>query len=108
VGRANRGLYTPESAYYQPILQALIELGGSAYLDLVLERVEELMKNVLQEADYEVLPVNPCLRWNENARWARYRLVQKGLMKPKRKGNRGLWEISEAGREWLRRAKSKE
>lgn len=82
MNRARSGEYTPEAEYQLPVLQALVDLGGSAPIDSVLERVEQLMRGVLQDVDYEALPVNPCLRWNENARWARQRLKDKGQIKP--------------------------
>ena len=49
LGRLRKGLRTPESAYYLPILTALNELGGSAKIQTVLEKVYETMKPVRQK-----------------------------------------------------------
>jgi NADPH:quinone reductase-like Zn-dependent oxidoreductase len=108
MGHARSEEYTPEAEYQLPVLQALVDLGGSAPIESVLERVEQLMRGVLREVDYEGFERNPRQRWNNQARWARQRLADKGQIKPYVKGNRGLWEISEAGRERLQRAKGKE
>lgn len=48
-GRLQRGLRTPEEAYYQPILQILNEQGGSAKMSDVQERLAQVMKGVLRE-----------------------------------------------------------
>jgi len=97
VGRLPRGLRTPMGDYYQPILQALNESGGSARVNDVLERVEQLMKGVLREVDYEPLPSNTeMLRWRNTAQWARDAMVREGLLKSN--SPRGVWEITEAGR----------
>ena len=45
-GRLPRGQKTPQSAYYQPILEAIYELGGSGSVDEVLEIVEKKMKDL--------------------------------------------------------------
>lgn len=92
-----RGRRTPVGDYYQSILQALNESGGSARVNDVLERVEQLMKGVLREIDYEPLPSNTeMLRWRNTAQWARDAMVKEGLLKSN--SPRGIWEITEAGR----------
>src|SRR5437868_3256736 len=53
--RLQKGLRTPESAFQQPILKALNEMGGSARMGDVLTRVEQLMRDILKEVDYEPL-----------------------------------------------------
>src|SRR5688572_13180147 len=47
LGRLRRGLRTPEEAYYRPILQALVESGGSAPLIQILDRVGRIMQGTL-------------------------------------------------------------
>jgi restriction system protein len=97
LGRLPRGVRTPTEAYYQPILKALNELGGSAKMDVVLERVEQSMKKVLREVDYEPLASGAeMLRWRNTAQWARDTMVKEGLLKSN--SPRGIWEITEAGR----------
>ena len=97
LGRLQRGLRTPEIAYYQPILEALNELGGSAEMNDVLERVEQSMREVLRQVDYEPLASGTeMLRWRNTAQWARNTMVEEGLLKLD--SPRGMWEITEAGR----------
>ncbi len=101
LGRLPKGRKTPETAYYQPILQALVDLGGSAGLQDVLQRVEVMVKSVLKPVDWEPMPSDPDqVRWRNTAQWARYSLVQQGLMRDD--SPCGIWAISEQGRQWLR------
>lgn len=95
--RLPKGLRTPEDAFRRPILEALVELGGRASMRDVLERVEEKMKGVLNEYDYEPLPSDPkSVRWRNTAQWCRNTLVTEGLMVSD--SPRGIWEISDEGR----------
>ncbi len=98
--RLSHGLCTTEKAFRRPILEALVELGGSAPANTVLDRVEQKMKPVLNEYDYQRIPSDPKLeRWRKAAQWCRYTLVKEGLMRSD--SPRGIWEISEAGRKEL-------
>ncbi|MEN9978956.1 MAG: winged helix-turn-helix domain-containing protein [candidate division WOR-3 bacterium] len=98
LGRLQRGIRTREEFYYGPILQALIEKGGSAKISDVLDRVGEIMKDILKDVDYEPLASDPeTIRWRNTAQWARYNMVKQGWLKPD--SPRGVWEITEAGRE---------
>lgn len=94
-GRLQRGVRTPESAYYLPILKVLSDLGGSARMNDVLERVEQAMKGKLKQVDYGRLDSTLDLRWRNTAQWARNSLAKEGLLK--QDSPRGIWEISEAG-----------
>ena len=96
-----RGKATPQSAYRQPILQVLIEMGGSGRMSDVLTRVEQVMRGRLKQVDYEPLPSDGMLRWSKSAQWARNRMAREGLLKPN--SPRGVWEISDAGRKALDR-----
>lgn len=102
MGRLQRGLRTPETAYYQPILKALNESGGSARMNDVLVKVEQSMRGILKQVDYEPLASDPeMLRWRNTAQWARNSMVKEGLLKPD--SPKGIWEITDAGRMALRR-----
>lgn len=99
-GKLPRGLRTPEDAFRKPILEALVEVGGSAPLEDVLDLVERKMENVLNAYDKEPVPSNPReIRWRNTAQWCRAKLVREGLME--RGSPYGIWEISERGRRWL-------
>jgi hypothetical protein len=98
--RLPRGLRTPENAFRRPILEALVELGGKARASKVLDLVEEKMKTILKEVDFETLPSSPREpRWRNTCQWCRMILVQEGLMRSD--SPRGIWEISELGRREL-------
>jgi alkyl hydroperoxide reductase subunit AhpF len=98
--RLPRGLRTPEHAFRRPILEALVEMGGRAPVDKVLELVEIKMKGVLNDYDYQPLPSTPRhVRWKNAAQWERVTMVKDGLLK--KDSPYGIWEITEAGRKWL-------
>jgi restriction system protein len=99
--RLNRSLRTSEDAFSKPILEALVELGGSAPINDVLERVEKKMSSILNEYDRQRLPSGRrSVRWKNTAQWCRSGLVRGGLMKAD--SPHGIWEISEDGRRWMK------
>lgn len=102
LGRDRRGERTPESAYVKPILEVLVEMGGSGRVSEILDRLLVKMKPVLKEVDFQPLtsePENP--RWRNSARWARNTMVKDGLLK--KTSPHGVWEVSEEGRAYLSR-----
>jgi len=95
-----KGLKTPEKAYQQPILQALVDLGGSSELHAVLDRVYQMMKDQFNAHDLAPLPSDGITpRWQNTAQWARNALREGGYIKDD--SPHGVWEISEKGRVWL-------
>ncbi len=68
ISRLPRGLRTPEEAFRIPILETLIELGGSGHAGEVLDRVESKMNNVLNSYDKEPLPPIHAPRAGETRR----------------------------------------
>jgi hypothetical protein len=104
LGRAPIGQKTAETGYYVPILKALVEFGGSAPTADVLDRVEALMKHTLKPADYAPRKSHPGggPGWRNSAEFARNKMVhEEGLLK--HGSPRGIWEITEEGRQYLRR-----
>jgi len=102
-GRLPKGLRTPDHAFREPILQSLVELGGSAEMSVVLERVGKKMRRQLNEYDMEPTPSDPkSTRWRNTAQWCRLTLVREGLMKSD--SPRGVWEITDSGRMAVREA----
>jgi len=100
MGRLQRGVRTPEDAFYQPILKVLNESGGSAKVNDILAKVKQLMSGVLTQVDYEPLPSQPeTPRWSNAAQWARNTMVKEGLLKSNSPW--GIWEITDAGRKYL-------
>ena len=96
LNRLHRGIRTRETAYFQPILQVLNQLGGSAQMGEVLERLPKVMKGILADVDFEPLaPDSELPRWWNTAQWAHNAMVQAGLLKSD--APRGVWEMSESG-----------
>ncbi len=99
-GRLASGLRTPTNVFHLPMLKIIQELGGVAKAQDVADHIEPMMRDVLTEADYSTLPSNPELeRWRHSTYWARWRLVKDGLLKDG--SPRGVWEISDKGRQFL-------
>ena len=97
--RLPRGVRTPESAFEVPILRALIQLGGAAQAEQVLNAVGKDMESVLSAHDLALLPSKRETRWRNSARWARQSMVEEGLLTV---GDRpGVWQITEEGRAHL-------
>lgn len=98
--RRIRGLRTPQSAYYRPILQSLIELGGTARASEVIALVAPKVQHLLNAYDREPLDSNPReLRWQNAIHWARNDLREQGLIVSG--SPQGIWEISDAGRRFV-------
>jgi Mrr N-terminal domain len=90
---------TPGNAYWQPILAVLAEIGGRGRRRKVIELVGEKMKDVLTPADRRQLPSHG-IRWEHAVAWqASHMRRVAGLLR--HDSPRGVWEISDAGREWL-------
>jgi len=104
-GRLSRGLRTPEDAFVIPILDTLVEMGGSAPMRKVLTAVGKKMKPVLNKHDRERLSSPPTfeIRWRNTAEWCRYKMVRDGLLKGD--SPRGVWEITDKGRKALEKTK---
>lgn len=100
-GRSKRGDITPQEAYCAPILEILIEMGGSGKTKDVIAKVGPAMKGILKPKDYEKTTTRAKeLRWENTTRWARQRMVDDGRLKPD--SPNGTWEISQKGRAWLK------
>ena len=89
----------PQSRYELPILTALKQLGGSAATHEVLRKVRQLMVDELREIDISRRSDGQVYMENR-AQAMRLVLVRKGLMK--RDAPFGIWEITDAGCEYLR------
>jgi hypothetical protein len=100
--RLQAGIKTPNEAYEQPILEILVEMGGSGRSRDVLVQVKEKMKHELNSYDYEPTPTKKHVpRWQETAEWCRNDMVHKhGYLSSG--SPRGIWEITDLGRTHLR------
>ncbi len=92
-----RGKRTPETDFRLPILQTLVDLGGTAKTAEVLNAVEKKMKKTLNEYDMQPLPSIPSMsRWKQTAQMVRIKMVKEGLLKSS--SPRGVWEITAKGK----------
>lgn len=94
------GLRTPQGAFRIPILLALEELGGRGTVQQVIDRVGELMGAALNEVDRSLLPSGNAIRWHNTLQWCRVEMIHEGLLASD--SPRGIWEITEKGRQYLR------
>lgn len=94
-----RGCKTPEKAYWLPVLFTLNEAGGEERASKVLDAVGGILGPVLSDVDCEMLPSRHSLRWRNRAEWARRHMVDQGYLRGD--SPRGVWAISEKGRDYL-------
>lgn len=102
-GRRKSGEITAHLDFCQHILEVLVEMGGKGRTKYVLDKVGQKMKSILRPRDYETHKSDAHqIRWRNTAQWARNHMVNEdGRMK---KGSpNGVWEISDKGREWLKK-----
>ena len=92
--RLEKGRKVQIDAFKRPILLALREAGGQDRPADLLPHVERRMKHLLQDVDYERLG-SGSVRWEKTANWARYELVQEGLIDGT---DFGVWRLTEKGR----------
>ena len=71
---------TPNSAYRQPILDCLRQMGDVGRAADVLECVERKLTGQLRDVDYE-LTATGKLRWRNAAEWERRAMVREGLLR---------------------------
>jgi hypothetical protein len=98
VPRAQTGTILRDEEYQLPILSILDERGGRAPAREVIDELGKRLQDRLMPADHEEL-ASGDIRWRNRAQFVRLRLIQLGDMK--KDSPRGLWEISEQGRDRL-------
>ena len=96
--RGESGQRTPQEDFRLPLLQALEKNGGSGITRIIVDTVGELIHEKLLPGDFQLLKAGE-IRWRNATMWSRYDLIVDGLMK--NDSPRGVWEISEQGREYL-------
>ncbi|MEO5887850.1 MAG: restriction endonuclease [Anaerolineales bacterium] len=79
--------------YFQPVINALIELGGSGRPEEVEEAIVEQLK-LSEEERSEQIPSGQS-RFSNKVNWARFYLVKAGLIDS---STRGVWSLTEKGR----------
>jgi hypothetical protein len=94
--RAPAGSLLPEAQYELPLLESLIELGGSAPTSDVVDRLGKKLDDRLTEGDRETLGSGE-IRWRNRVQFVRLGLIKSGDMV--KDSPRGVWEITDAGRQ---------
>jgi len=100
--RAIPGSILPEREYWVPILETLVETGGTAAANEVIDVLGDRMRGTLKPRDYESLAMGE-VRWRNRARFARLRMTEQGLLSAT--SPRGVWELTDLGRKHLEDAR---
>jgi Mrr restriction endonuclease-like protein/SeqA-like protein len=93
------GLLLPQGEYWVPILETLVDAGGSLPTAQVRAKVGEVLRDRLRPEDFEKNNTGG-VKWKNRVAWVRARMVKRGVLKAG--SPRGVWEITQEGREWLR------
>src|ERR671919_1073800 len=93
--RISRGKKVPDTDYFPVILEAIYDLGGSGKMEDVLRLVESKMQRLFSDVDYQTLNSGSDVRWRNTAQWARFKLVERGLLR--NDSPRGIWELTNQG-----------
>jgi hypothetical protein len=96
--RAQSGTILPDEEYELPILAILDSHAGRAPTREVLDELGERLHDQLMPADHEHL-ASGDIRWRNRAQFVRLRLIERGDMA--RQSPRGVWEITDQGRDRL-------
>ena len=104
--RATKGEILPQAEYTLPILESLVEMGGSGRMPKVLDKVYDKIKDRLRKKDFEMLSSGTAVRWRNRAQWERQRLKSEGYLK--KDSPRGIWEITDDGKKLYERLKQRE
>ena len=95
------GKKLPQKEFRLPLMKAVLELGGSADVSDVRRLMEKKIAPQLSNADYEPVSGGDPRWWNAIC-WERANLVREGLFVTG--STRGVWQLSEKGKELLRRS----
>jgi len=92
------GDHMPPRDFWRPILEVLRENSGQADVETIIKALEIKIKDQLRPGDYES-NVDGSLKWERQAHFQRLAMKHEGLIA----GNspRGVWEITNQGREWV-------
>lgn len=96
--RAATGTLLPEDRYERPLLKALVDAGGQAPYRDVVESVGRDLNDALMPADFETLN-SGSVRWQSRLQFVRLRLIERGYLD--KNSPRGVWGVTEAGRQAL-------
>jgi hypothetical protein len=94
----HRGNKTPQRDFRIPLMRVLLDLGGSAEVQVIRKKLLPVMRDRLTADDYQPVATGDERWWNA-ACWERSNLVKEGLFRDD--SPRGVWELSDKGRTFL-------
>jgi hypothetical protein len=92
------GKKLPQKQFRLPLMQTVLELGGSAEVSDIRRIMEKKMAPLLSEADYAPVPTGDPRWWNAIC-WERADLIREGLFADY--SPRGVWELTGKGKVFL-------
>lgn len=95
-------LFESSRDYDLALLELLENLGGSGDARDVCQRFGDEYQTNIPQGHYEELP-SGVVRWEKKVHFSRLRLKTKGLLD---ESHRGMWILSQAGRQWLEQYKT--
>jgi len=87
--------------YVRMVCSSLASLGGRAYTQEVIRRIENDFSHLFTEQDRRDIESGET-RWVKRVNWARYDMVQGGLLRDD--SPRGIWELTEEGKNYNKKA----
>lgn len=96
--RVPAGSILPEEEYEMPLLQALVDAGGSSPSRDVVEAIGKQLDGRLTDLDRQPLK-SGAIRWENRIQFVRLKMIERGWME--KEAPRGTWAISEEGRSQL-------
>lgn len=95
-----KGRKVPQREFRAPLLRVLLELGGSGYSKDIRDKLEPIVRPMLNAADLAPVSTGDPRWWNAVC-WERSDLVKEGLFRSD--SDRGIWELSGKGRDEAKR-----
>lgn len=92
------GNLTPPKDFWKPILETLVNEGGQASVQNVIQSVERKMGNRLKPGDHEK-NFDGSEKWEKQVNYQRLAMKHEGLLA--NNSPRGIWAITDQGRKWL-------
>lgn len=92
-GKRSQAPKTDQVVLREQIIQALRKLGGSARVAEVIEVVGRQLEGKLLPGDLEWRESTNEYVWQNNAKWARYRMAQDGTLRSD--SPHGIWALTE-------------
>ncbi|TET08349.1 hypothetical protein E3J84_06300 [Candidatus Aerophobetes bacterium] len=84
-----------------PLLKVIADAGGELLMAKAIRAVEKFFPSLTEDDKLEPLPSGRSKRWSNRVQWARQRLIQEGHLD--RQAPRGIWRITQEGKEYLER-----